>query len=284
VTSFGLELPCGAACADPRLLAELARRAEDAGWDGVFLEDYLVYNAEPDCPTADVWVALAAMAGATATVRLGTTVTGGARHLPWELARRVTTLDQLSGGRVVLGLGVGDPNDDAYRRFGGVSDPRARASLLDESLKILVGLFGGKRFSFAGEHFRVEDVLLQPAPVALPIWIGGGWPGRAAVTRAARHDGFLPYRRSTDNRYADAAEELSAGDVAESLDRVRADRGSIEGFDLVVGGRRRRADWSAERLHVAAVAEAGATWWMEWIPPGTPDEMRAAASQAPLRP
>jgi len=284
VTSFGLELPCGAACADPRLLAELAGRAEDAGWDGVFVEDYLVYNAEPDCPTADVWVALAAMAGATSSVRLGTTVTGGARHLPWELARRVATLDQLSGGRVVLGLGVGDPNDDAYRRFGGVSDPRARAELLDESLQILVGLFSGKRFSFTGAHFQVDDVLFQPAPVRVPIWIGGGWPGRAAVRRAARHDGVLPYRRSDANRYADAEEELSAGDVTEMLDRVRADRASVEGFDIVVGGRRRRADWSAERLHVATVAEAGATWWMEWVPPGTPDEMRAAVSQAPLRP
>ncbi|SNT45563.1 Luciferase-like monooxygenase [Asanoa hainanensis] len=282
MTSFGLELPCGAACADPRLLAELARRAEDAGWDGVFLEDYLVYHAEPDCPTADVWVALAAMAGATSSVRLGTTVTGGARHLPWELARRVSTLDQLSGGRVVLGLGVGDPNDDAYRRFGGVSDPRTRASLLDESLRILVGLFAGERFSFAGAHFQVDDVRFER--VRVPIWIGGGWPGRAGVRRAARHDGFLPYRHSSTDRYADAEEELSAVQVVSILDTVRAERGSLEGFDLVVGGRRRRTDWSAERLHVAAVAEAGATWWMEWVPPGPPDEMRAAVSQPPLRP
>jgi alkanesulfonate monooxygenase SsuD/methylene tetrahydromethanopterin reductase-like flavin-dependent oxidoreductase (luciferase family) len=265
-------------------LAELARRAEDVGWDGVFVEDYLVYNAAPDCPTADVWVALAAMACATARIRLGTTVTGGARHLPWELARRVTTLDQLSGGRVVLGLGVGDPHDDAYRRFGGLPDPRARAGLLDESLKILVGLFSGKRFSFTGEHFRVDDVLFQPSPARVPIWIGGGWPGRPAVTRAARHDGFLPYRRSPDNRYADADDELSAADVTRILGRIRAERGSVDGFDLVVGGRRRRADWSAERLHVAAMAEAGATWWVEWVPPGSPDEMRAAASRGPLRP
>jgi alkanesulfonate monooxygenase SsuD/methylene tetrahydromethanopterin reductase-like flavin-dependent oxidoreductase (luciferase family) len=117
---FGIDLPCGGACADPRFLAELAGLAESSGWDGVFLEDYIVYSKEPDCPSVDVWVALAAMALATTRVRLGTAVTAAPRRRPWKLAREVTTLDHLSGGRVTLGLGAGDP---APRRTTRLSTP-----------------------------------------------------------------------------------------------------------------------------------------------------------------
>src|SRR5215218_5423448 len=152
---FALELPCGGACADPRFLAELAALAEQSGWEGVFLEDYIVYSKEPDCPTADVWVALAAMALATSRVRLGTGVTAASRRRPWKLAREVVTLDHLSGGRVTLGLGAGDSADDGIRRVNEERDARVRGQRLDETLHILNGLFTGERFSFHGKHFQL---------------------------------------------------------------------------------------------------------------------------------
>ena len=162
---FGIDLPCGGACSDPRFLAELAALAESSGWDGVFLEDYIVYSKEPDCPTADVWVALAAMALATSRIRLGTAVTAASRRRPWKLAREVVTLDHLSGGRITLGLGAGDPADDGIGRVSEERSAKVRGERLDETLTILNGLFSGERFSFKGDHYSVEDVRFLPVPV-----------------------------------------------------------------------------------------------------------------------
>jgi hypothetical protein len=61
-------------------------------------------------------------------------------------------------------------------------------------------------------------------------------------------------------------------------------RGDLDNFDIVIGGQRRAPDWEAERAHIAAIAEAGATWWCEWVPPGEPDRMRRAVANGPLRP
>src|SRR5215470_4809807 len=108
---YALNLPIGGPSAHPRCLAELAALAEDSGWDAVFVEDYIVYQNRQDMPTYDPWVVLAAMALATSRVRLGTMVTPLARRRPWKVAREAATLDHLSGGRLILGAGVGDPAD-----------------------------------------------------------------------------------------------------------------------------------------------------------------------------
>jgi alkanesulfonate monooxygenase SsuD/methylene tetrahydromethanopterin reductase-like flavin-dependent oxidoreductase (luciferase family) len=285
---LGLELPCGGECADPRFLAELAAVAEAAGWEGVFLEDYIVYSREPDCPTADVWIALAAMAMSTTSVRLGTTVTAAARRRPWKLARELVTLDHLSAGRVTVGLGVGDPADDGIGKLSEERDPRARAQMLDEALAVLSGLLSGQRFSFSGKHFQVDGVRFLPTPVqpgGIPVWVGGGWPGRNPVRRAAAQNGFIPYHRSSGDPFADADEMLSPAAVRQIGSRLEELRGGdMAGFDLVIGGQRRRDDEAAELDYIAAVADAGATWFCEWIPPGTRQHMRAAAAREPLRP
>ena len=277
---YGLELPVGGECADPRFLAELARLAEDAGFAGVFCEDYVTYWAAPDAPTADPWVALAAMAVATSTVRLGTTVTAVARRRPWKLAREVATLDRLSGGRVTLGAGLGDAHEAGFARTGEETDPAVRAARLDEGLAVLRGLWSGERFSYAGTHFRVDDVAFRPAAPGIPIWVGGGWPRRRPLARALGQDGFCPYRYDPADPYRDLDVEVSAADVREIRAAVVAARGTADGFDIVVGGQRRRPDW-AER--VPAAAASGATWWLEWVPPGTRAEMRAAVARGPVR-
>ncbi len=283
--NFGLELPCGGACADPRFLAELAVTAEQAGWQGVFLEDYVVYSKEPDCPTADVWVALAAMALATTSIRLGTTVTAASRRRPWKLAREAVTLDHLSGGRVILGLGAGDPADDGIRRISEERDPRVRGELLDEALHILNGLFTGERFTFHGKHHQLDGVRFLPKPVqpqGIPIWVGGGWPRHKPIRRAASQAGFIPYHPSGSDPFADNDAVHSPQDIRRIRDELAKLRGGLDGFDLVIGGQRRRTDWAAESDYIASVAEAGATWFCEWIPPGTREEMLAATARGPL--
>src|SRR5512138_2461251 len=102
---YGLYLPNFGAFADARLLAELARDAEQAGWDGFFLWDHIARTVTPR--VVDTWVALTAIALSTTAIRFGPLVPPIPRRRPWKLARETASLDQLSGGRLVLGVGTG---------------------------------------------------------------------------------------------------------------------------------------------------------------------------------
>ena len=95
---YCLNLPIGGPAADPRTLAGFAMAAEDAGWDAVFVEDYIIYQNRQDLPAYDPWVALAAMAAATSRIRLGTMVTPIARRRPWKLGRGRANKKNMPGG------------------------------------------------------------------------------------------------------------------------------------------------------------------------------------------
>ncbi|MDG4800871.1 LLM class flavin-dependent oxidoreductase [Micromonospora sp. WMMD980] len=276
----GLEIPCGgASVADLVALGELAERA---GWDGVFLEDYLVHHAGDDPPTWDPWLVLAAVAGRTAHVRLGTTVTALPRRRPAKLAREVLTLDHLSGGRAGVAVGVGDPADRGLAAFGEPTDVRTRAAMLDEGLDLLVALLGGERVTHRGVHYRAEDVALRPPPVQsprVPVWVGGSTQAKAVLRRAARADGIVPYKLTDTDGWSD----FTADEVAALVAALPATRADGEPFDVAVGGRRRRADERAERAYLAELAAAGTTWWLEYVPAGDPATMRAAIARGPLR-
>src|SRR5215204_3308992 len=140
---FGLNPGNGGPCADPRTMADLAAIAEEAGWDGVFLEDYVVYQNQAGMPTYDPWVCLAAMAMRTTRIRLGTTVTPLPRRRVAKLAAETVALDHLSGGRVTLGVGLGDAWDVALANLGEETNSRARGEMVDEGLEVLVGLWRG---------------------------------------------------------------------------------------------------------------------------------------------
>ncbi len=143
-----LRLANAGACADPRILADLAQLAEDAGWDAIFVEDYITHHEARDIPTCDPWIALAAMAPRTRRVRLGVSVVPLSRRRPWKVAREAVALDQLSSGRLILGVGLGDGNDISFNGVGEITDARQRAEMLDEALDIIVGLWGGQLFSY----------------------------------------------------------------------------------------------------------------------------------------
>jgi alkanesulfonate monooxygenase SsuD/methylene tetrahydromethanopterin reductase-like flavin-dependent oxidoreductase (luciferase family) len=275
---YGLALPTGGECGDPRFLLELAERAEAAGWDGVFLEDYVLYQGDPAIPTAPTWPVLAAVAVRTTRLVLGVEVTPLARRRPWNVAREVAAVDQLSEGRVVLGVGLGDVRDHvvadaSFTHFGEERDPRQRAELLDEALEIVAGLWAGQPFSFRGTHFTVDEVTFLPRPVQEPrppIWIGGGYPKRRPVERALRWDGACLYNARHGPLPPEAVAELRA-------------RAGPRSWTIAVGGSPRRDDWDAEREHVAAVRDAGADWWIEWAPPADRDSMRAVVDRGALR-
>ena len=282
---FALELSGAGATADPRLLGELAQLAEESGWDGVFLEDYIVHHTGLAMPTCDPWIALAAMATTTTSVRLGTEVTPLSRRRPWKLARELTTLDHLSEGRMVLGVGLGDTNDPGFERVGETTSVAARARKVDEALEIIDGLCSGEPFSFSGRHFRVDEMTFRPTPVQkprFPIWIGGGWPNPGVKRRALRWDGTCAYiEMGTFDEWEDQTPEY----VAEVRELVVTERGSFDGYDIITGGRSRGEDWDADRDVIGRLGEAGATWWVEYIE-ATEDVAahRGKIGRGPLRP
>lgn len=277
---YGLELPIGGAF-DPLTLAELASLAEGVGWDGVFLEDYIVYHSALE--TYDPWVALATMALHTERIRLGTCVTPLSRRRPWKLARETVTIDHLSNGRLTLGVGLGDVGDAGFSKVGESTDAKERARRLDEALDVLAGLWSGKSFSYDGKYYRVENVTFLPRPVQnprIPIWVGGGWPLKGPMLRAARWDGVIPYKQTNGER---AWHDMTPNDVRTLKAFIKDNRSALTPFDIAIGGRRRGPDWDKERELIKSIAEAGGTWWMEWIPPNKPDIMRACIERGPLR-
>ena len=178
---------------DAATLLDLAVEAERAGWDGVFLWDHLVLQRQLRLDVQDPWVLLGAMAQATERVRLGTLVTPLARRRPWVVAKQLTTLDHLSAGRAVLGVGLGEPPDDDFAAFGDPADPRKRAAMLDEALEVVDGLLRGP-VVHEGEHYRIDSELLprpvqQPRP---PIWVAAVAPRRRPLARAVRWEGVVP--------------------------------------------------------------------------------------------
>lgn len=255
---FSVNIPCFGDFADPRAVGELARTAEEAGWDGLFVWDHLVHGFHGDRPFGDPWMLLTAAALSTSGLRLGTLVTPVARRRPQALARQVATLDSLSGGRVTLGVGLGGPIDDEYGRFGDTTDPVELAGRLDEALPLLAAFWSGRPVSHAGKHYTVDDVTLLPPTVQqprVPIWVGGFWPSRPPMRRAARWDGVVPLFR--EHRHGDVPPVES---VREVLSYLGDQRGSLDGFDVVLGGV--TSPESAADI-VGPLAEEGATWWDE---------------------
>jgi hypothetical protein len=255
---FSVNIPCFGDFADPRAVGDLARTAEEAGWDGLFVWDHLVHGFHADRPFADPWMLLTAAALSTSQLRLGTLVTPVARRRPHGLARQVATLDVLSGGRVTLGVGLGGPVDDEYGRFGDTTDPVVLAQRLDEGLALLPAFWSGRPVSHSGEHYTVDDVTLLPATVQqprVPIWVGGFWPSRPPMRRAARWDGMVPLFREHRHGVVPPLDQ-----VRDVLSYVGEQRGSLDGFDVVLGG---VTSPSSAADVVGPLAEAGATWWDE---------------------
>jgi alkanesulfonate monooxygenase SsuD/methylene tetrahydromethanopterin reductase-like flavin-dependent oxidoreductase (luciferase family) len=261
---FGLSLPCFGAGLDAALVAEWAQSAEAAGWDGFFLWDHLFAFVPGPVEVVDPFIALAAAACSTESIRLGTLVTPLPRRRPLVVARQTATLDRLSGGRLVLGVGTGaGPFEWDY--CGEAADPAVRGDMLDEHLDLLDRLWTGEPVRHEGRHYRVAGPdwagVCFPPPLQhprIPIWVGGTWPGTRPFARAARWDGVVPMR-------ADGAWDVADTEaVVQAVRSVR--RTDDSAFDVAVPGESDPAD-EARGGRFAAHERAGATWWIEAVHP-----------------
>jgi alkanesulfonate monooxygenase SsuD/methylene tetrahydromethanopterin reductase-like flavin-dependent oxidoreductase (luciferase family) len=260
---YGFITPNFDYCGDVHTLVDLAREAEDAGWDGFFLWDHLQFVDRE--PNADPWIALAAIAARTERIRLGPLITPVPRRHVAKLARETVTLDHLSGGRLILGAGAGAPALPEYTAFGDDGDAKTRAAKLDEGLAALAELWSGNAVSYRGEHVRVETSGFAP-PLQrprIPVWVAGTWPGKKPFRRAARWDGVVP----VDKGVAEG-KTVTPTELRELVAYVRDHRESNDPFDFIQFGATKSA---GDTKRVSAYADAGATWWIEsvltWIVP-----------------
>jgi alkanesulfonate monooxygenase SsuD/methylene tetrahydromethanopterin reductase-like flavin-dependent oxidoreductase (luciferase family) len=215
---------------EPALVAELAAQAEARGWDGFFIWDHVSYRP-PVRAIADPWITMSAIAIATERVKIGALVTPVPRRRPHQLARETTTLDRLSGGRLVFGVGVGSEVTGEFdpARFGEEGDMRRRAVLLDEGLERLCAYWQGE---------------FEPRPVQqprIPVWVAARYPNRRPLRRAARWDGLFPIDLPGPEGLAELAAE------------VEGMRGSLDGYELVAEG--------PPGTDPAPWEQAGATWF-----------------------
>ncbi|SOC56565.1 LLM class flavin-dependent oxidoreductase [Ornithinimicrobium cerasi] len=260
---FGVSVPCFGVGLDAALVARWAVSAERAGWDGFFLWDHLFAFEPGPVDVVDPFIALTAAACATERVRLGTLVTPLPRRRPLVVARQTVTLDRLSGGRLVLGVGTGAfPFEWDY--CGEEPDPVIRGDMLDEHLDLLDRLWTGEPVTHEGRSYRVAGPdwsgVCWPPPLQeprIPVWVGGSWPGRRPFARAARWDGVVPMR-------ADGSWEVA--DTAAVTARMRSLRGGLDGFDVAVPGES-EADDPDRQGRFREHADAGATWWVEAVHP-----------------
>ncbi|MCA9862512.1 MAG: LLM class flavin-dependent oxidoreductase [Thermomicrobiales bacterium] len=260
----------------------LAAEAEANGWDGVFYWDAIAISGFS--PIYDPWVTMAAFATATERVRLGTIITPPSRRRPWKLAKETATLDHLSHGRLVLPVGLGVMDDQGYRNVGEVTDLRARAEILDESLEILTRAWSGEPFAFEGAHYQVSEMHQQPGSYQqprIPIWVVGVWPRPKSVARAFRYDGIIPQYAEDQGVISHATPER----VRAIAEAARAQRPADAGpFDIITEGVSPADDAAAARAQVAPFAEAGATWWIESRWQGeTAETLRARIAAGPPR-
>ena len=235
--------------ADPRVVARLAARAEERGWDGFFVWDHIVYSA-PVRAVADPWVTLAAVACATSRVLIGPMVTPLSRRRVHKVARETVTLDLLSSGRLVFGVGLGSTRHGELEQFGEVTDARERARLLDDGLDALARYWAGE---------------FEPAPVQRPrppVWVAGVWPNRPPVRRALRWDGLFPIDLPGPGALAELAAEVR---------EARPDGGPFDLITELLPG-----------TDLEPWEQAGLTWAVTYFEPQpTEAEVRAVIDAGP---
>ncbi|GAC1474984.1 MAG: LLM class flavin-dependent oxidoreductase [Ktedonobacteraceae bacterium] len=278
---FAINVPNFSAFSDARELAELAYEAEQEGWDGFFIWDHVLYNVGPQGapPMADPWIELAAIALRTKLIRFGPMVTPLPRRRPWIVAREAVTLDHLSGGRLILGVGLGHDGHREYSGYGEVTDPKVHGAMLDEGLEIIKRMWSGEEFSYEGEHYRLAEVRALPTPLQqprIPVWVAGFWPNKKPFRRAAQWDGIDPLMRG---------QAMTPADIREVIAYVQGQQAEKSAFDVVTTGLTNGAERTQNAEMVASYAEAGVTWWQEgfsWH--HTIEQVRQRIRQGPPRP
>jgi probable F420-dependent oxidoreductase len=267
---YGIEVITFGEFGDPHVVLRLARAAEAAGWEGLWVWDHLGFPYG----VGDPWVILAAVAASTKRLKLCSGVAPLPRYRPHVLARLLTSLDILSEGRLIFGAGIGGLAAE-FTAYGEPGEAKVRAEMLDEGLEVLTRLWSGEPVTYRGNYYTVEGVAYTPRPVQqprIPIWIGGG--SKPALRRAARWDGWIMGTIDEKCGVTKTPEQL-ATEVA----YIRRHRSGDAPFEVAVNGCSQPGDDALIR----AYATAGATWWFESLfgLRGTVEEMLARIEAGP---
>jgi hypothetical protein len=254
---YGVALPY----VDPALTARYAKRAEECGWDGVFVGDAIW--------TMDPIVGLAAAAVQTSRIRLGTMVIPVPLRKPWKIASEAVALDYLSNGRLILGLGAGAIWMGWQAFPGEPTAAKTRAEMLDETIDILDRMFKREQVDFDGKHFPLKMTLMDlqhypPKPVQqprIPLWVCGIWPRKKSMQRILRCDGLLAQKMDPEGKFVDVMPE----DVRQMREYVEVGRTLETPFDIII--EEQSGEWEAARIveKCEAWQAAGATWWIEGL-------------------
>ncbi|OSC39762.1 LLM class flavin-dependent oxidoreductase [Mycobacterium decipiens] len=256
----GLYLPLFGALADPHVAVDVARCAEQSGWDGLFVWDHVLTPVPGEWDIACPWIVMAAAAVVTSRIRLGPMVTPLPRRRVMKLARETVTLDRLSRGRLTLGLGAGGDIGREFSAFADCVDARQRAQVLEEGAAVLVSLWAGESVNHRGAVVA-ENVRATPGPIQqprIPVWFGTARTTGGPVERAARYDGVFTLGGTFERSARDDTAIKFGVDparVARIAETVAGVRGTCDGFDIaVVAG----PDDDLDGLRAA-----GATWAMQ---------------------
>lgn len=212
-------------------------------------------------------IALTAAAMVTRRIRLGTMVIPVPLRRPWKIASESVALDRLSGGRLILGLGTGAVWMGWQSFPDAVTETRARAEMLDETVDILTLLYQRKQFDYEGKHYRVRLTLMDemhypPKPVQqprIPLWVVGVWPREKSMQRVLKCDGVIVEKMSP----AGESEAVTPSDIREVKAYVTAHRTLTTPFDIVVSGKTAGLVGAELEDTLSPWLEAGATWWIE---------------------
>lgn len=254
---YGIYAPnFGETFGKPKLITELAIEAERAGWDGFFLWDH-IFNPEGFPDTVDPFIALTSVAENTEKIHIGTTVTPLTRRRPWKLARETVTLDIISEGRFILGVGLG--NSSELGSMNEETNPRKMAEMVNEQLEILYGLWSGEEFNYDGTYYKIDKVKFLPRPVQKPrikIWGAGTWPKKGPFKRAVKLDGVVPlsvdYRNPlTPNNYRNMIEYMEKHGLRYPYDIVEISFNATKNDD--------------KKRTIQDFQEVGVNWWLELV-------------------
>ncbi len=249
---FGIYIANHGITSNPQDYVKLAKSGEEYGWEGFFIWDHVFLPWSPDEDVLDPWSILAAIATQTKKMILGTTVTPLARRRPMVIAREAITIDRLSNGRFILGVGLGGTAE--LKALGEEEDPKIRGYMLDESLEILKGLWSGKLFTYDGKHFKIKEPVKFKFAGNIKIWVGGNWPNKKPFRRAAKYDGIFPLKAGSDP-------SIYPQDYQEIMSYIGKYRKSLESFDLVksiltVGDKK-------EDAYIHDFTDMGVNWLLE---------------------
>lgn len=251
--------------ADPRRLVDLGVTAEESGWDGFFLWDHALRWPGHEGRVRDVWTALATIAARTSRLRIGPAITPLPRWRPQRFARAAVSLDHLSGGRLVLGAGLGVDTDGELSRFGEAAGNRVLGDRLDEALQLVLALWSGDEVSHEGTSYKADGVAFLPRPLQQPrppLWGAATGTGkRRPLRRAARLDGLFPADRTPER-------------LGPMLDLVARERGTLDGFDVALP--------AFPGSDMDKFASTGATWALwHFYPPSPADDILRAVTAGP---